>query len=417
MPTARAWAGACVIGNILYVVGGQLPDSGVSAAVEAYDPAADTWSSKTPMPTARGLLQVAVVNGVLYAVGGFGNGSALNALEAYDPSTDTWTQMPPMPTARWNPAVGVANGTLYVAGGTDGNANLATNEGFTPALLTANHPPIALCTDVTIAASPNCNADASVDNGSYDPDSGDTITLSQSPPGPYPLGTTAVTLTVTDNHGASSSCEATVTVIDTTPPVVTCPANFSIGCSVDLLTPAAFSVTAADNCDPNPTVTYSTQPGSGFRVGATAVTCTATDSSGNPSSCTFTVNRAPLGFTGFLTPVGGADATGGSFSSPLRTFKLNSTIPVKFTATCDGSPVLTGAHTLEVILYTTQTNADLPIDATPTDAATTGDQFMLSSGQWIFNLGTKATGMTAGIWLLQATLSDGSRHSAWIQLK
>jgi len=40
--------------------------------------------------------------------------------------------------------------------------------------------------------------------------------LSQDPPGPYPLGTTTVTLTVTDSHQASNSCVATVTVVGST---------------------------------------------------------------------------------------------------------------------------------------------------------------------------------------------------------
>src|SRR5712692_2800467 len=75
-----------------------------------------------------------------------------------------------------------------------------------------NTPPVALCKNVTVATSPGmCSAvSASVDNGSFDPDAGDTITLSQSPSGPHGLGTTTVTLTVTDNHGASSQCTATV---------------------------------------------------------------------------------------------------------------------------------------------------------------------------------------------------------------
>jgi hypothetical protein len=108
---------------------------------------------------------------------------------------------------------------------------------------------------------------------------------------------------------------------------------------------------------------------------------------------------------------------GGSFASPLRTFKLKSTIPVKFKAACDGSPVLTGVHTLQAIKYSNQTTGDTPIDATPTDAATTGSQFRLAGDEWHFNLDTKATGMSAGIWQLRATLSDGTQHSAWIQIK
>ena len=58
-----------------------------------------------------------------------------------------------------------------------------------------------------------------------------------------------------------------------------------------------------------------------------------------------------------------------------------------------------------------------PIDATPQGSATTGDEFRLADGQWIFNLDTKGTSMSPGIWLFRATLSDGSQHSAWIQLK
>jgi len=52
---------------------------------------------------------------------------------------------------------------------------------------------------VTVTAVASCTAgtaDASIDNGSFDPDPGDTITLTQSPAGPYPVGTNTVMLTV-----------------------------------------------------------------------------------------------------------------------------------------------------------------------------------------------------------------------------
>ena len=97
--------------------------------------------------------------------------------------------------------------------------------------------------------------------------------------------------------------------------------------------------------------------------------------------------------------------------------KMNSTIPLKFTASCGGSPVTTGVHTLQAVKYTAATTTETPIDATPQDAATSGNQFRLSGGQWTFNLDTKATGMSIGIWQLTMTLSDGSAHTVWIQLK
>ena len=64
-----------------------------------------------------------------------------------------------------------------------------------------------------LSAGANTTANASIDNGSFDPDSGDTITVTQTPAGPYPIGETSVTLMVEDNHGASSSCQASVTAL------------------------------------------------------------------------------------------------------------------------------------------------------------------------------------------------------------
>lgn len=80
-------------------------------------------------------------------------------------------------------------------------------------LITCNTAPVAVCQDITIAAGENCTADASIDDGSNDPD-GDPITITQEPAGPYPIGTTLVSLTVTDDNGSSSTCEATVTVTE-----------------------------------------------------------------------------------------------------------------------------------------------------------------------------------------------------------
>jgi hypothetical protein len=37
--------------------------------------------------------------------------------------------------------------------------------------------------------------------------------------------------------------------------------------------------------------------------------------------------------------------------------------------------------------------------------------------EWHFNLNTKVTSMSRGIWLLRAALSDGSQHSVWVQIK
>jgi hypothetical protein len=77
--------------------------------------------------------------------------------------------------------------------------------------------PQARCQNVSVTTGPICSATASIDNGSFDP--GDnSFTVAQSPSGPYPLGGTPVTLTVTNSKGASSQCMGTVTVVDSNLP-------------------------------------------------------------------------------------------------------------------------------------------------------------------------------------------------------
>ncbi len=166
-----------------------------------------------------------------------------------------------------------------------------------------NSPPDAVCQDVTVDADENCDGNVTadmVDGGSTDPD-GDPLTLTLNPPGPYALGTTAVTLTVEDNHGASDSCTATVTVLDTTPPMVTCPGNIMVECTEAGGVPASDSqltaflagFTAEDNCDADLDIMNDAPLFFGGPCeaggGVTVVTWSATDDSGNEAYCSASV--------------------------------------------------------------------------------------------------------------------------------
>jgi hypothetical protein len=154
-----------------------------------------------------------------------------------------------------------------------------------------NSAPVARCQDVTVSAEPNCTAPASVDNGSSDPD-GDSITTIQSPPGPYPLGTISVTLTVTDPLGASSQCMATVTVVDTTAPAITtCPASRDISADANcqaVMPDLTAEAAASDNCS---AVNINQSPAAGtlLGLGSAKVTLTARDAAGNESACAVTI--------------------------------------------------------------------------------------------------------------------------------
>jgi hypothetical protein len=104
--------------------------------------------------------------------------------------------------------------------------------------------PVAQCSDVTVSTDPGvCNADASVDDGSFDPD-GEAVTLAQTPPPPYPLGETVVTLRVSDPTNLVDTCIATVTVEDNELPTPICNAMDISPPSV----PISFTASAADNC-------------------------------------------------------------------------------------------------------------------------------------------------------------------------
>ncbi|HUK83391.1 MAG TPA: choice-of-anchor Q domain-containing protein, partial [Verrucomicrobiae bacterium] len=151
-------------------------------------------------------------------------------------------------------------------------------------------PPVAQCQDVTVFAGAFCTANASIDDGSYDP-LGDPITLSQSPAGPYGLGTNSVTLTVTDAQGATNSCTANVVVVDTTPPSIVCPSDIVTDGTSPAGADVSFAPTASDNCT-LASVSCSPASGSTFPIGTTTVTCQAVDGAGHTNSCTFTVHVA-----------------------------------------------------------------------------------------------------------------------------
>ncbi|MCF6356171.1 MAG: HYR domain-containing protein, partial [Draconibacterium sp.] len=145
----------------------------------------------------------------------------------------------------------------------------------------------------TATATDNCTPDA-------------MINITNDAPDPFPVGTTVVTWTATDDCGNISTCTQNVTIIDITPP------NITIGCA------DATEYALANNCDKIPatlndpvynddcwpvdslTLTWTmtgatTGSGTGsvadstFNVGVTTVEYTVTDPDGNSTTCDFTV--------------------------------------------------------------------------------------------------------------------------------
>ncbi|HZI11174.1 MAG TPA: DUF5011 domain-containing protein, partial [Myxococcus sp.] len=165
-------------------------------------------------------------------------------------------------------------------------------------------PPVAVCRNLQLDAGLTCGASGSVNNGSSDPD-GNQVGCTQSPAGPFGLGTTGVTLTCTDSTGLSSSCSSTVTVVDRTRPSITCPADQVAECvgGGALVVPPLAS--ASDNCG---FVSVSGGRPAFYPLGANTLLYHATDGSGNNLGCGITLTvqdtQAPA-----VTPVGPLGST------------------------------------------------------------------------------------------------------------
>jgi hypothetical protein len=110
----------------------------------------------------------------------------------------------------------------------------------------------------------------------------------------FPPGTNQVIGIAVDSCGNQSSpCIFTVTVQNTNPPVINCPSNITVGCAGQGGAPVTFQVTATDGCDTNITILCAPPSGSVFPLGTNIVNCTAHDSFGNTSFCSFLVYVQP----------------------------------------------------------------------------------------------------------------------------
>lgn len=117
----------------------------------------------------------------------------------------------------------------------------------------------------------------------------ESLTSTYQPGAIFPIGSTIVTYTATDEDGQSATCSFTVTVRDnsspvlsTTTPDVTVQANANC-MAIASWTPPVFT----DNC--NLTVTSTHNPGASFSLGTTNVTYTARDNQGNTTAFSFKV--------------------------------------------------------------------------------------------------------------------------------
>jgi hypothetical protein len=181
----------------------------------------------------------------------------------------------------------------------NGGAGNTTTKDVTFTVNDTTAPVITCPANVTTNTDPGtCSANVNPGTATATDNCGATVTGTRSDGqalnAPYPKGTTTITWTATDAAGNHAECTQTVTVADHENPTITCPANITTneepGTCAAHVNPG--TPTASDNCG-SPTVSGSRSDGrplsDTYPLGTTTITWTATDSSGNHSSCTQTI--------------------------------------------------------------------------------------------------------------------------------
>ena len=181
--------------------------------------------------------------------------------------------------------------TVVTWSATDAAGNTATaTQNVTVVDTTA--PVLTLPASVTAEANGNPLSAVTIGSATATDIFGATVTSDA--PAAFPLGTTVVNWTATDPNGNSSTGTQSVTVVDTTAPALTVPADVSAEANAVLSTVAIGAATATDLF----AVSVSSDAPATFPIGTTVVNWTAVDANGNSSTATQNVavvdTTAPL---------------------------------------------------------------------------------------------------------------------------
>ncbi|MEO9310619.1 MAG: HYR domain-containing protein, partial [Nitrososphaera sp.] len=138
--------------------------------------------------------------------------------------------------------------------------------------------------------------------------------ISNNAPSDYPLGTTIVTWTATDNYGNSISKNQTVSIVDTTKPQITPPKDVTVEASSISENIVTLGEPKVSDLVEIASITHDAP--SAFQLGQTTVTWTVTDSSGNTATATQLVTIIDTTAPAITVPENiVAEATGSSGTS------------------------------------------------------------------------------------------------------
>jgi uncharacterized repeat protein (TIGR01451 family) len=239
---------------------------------------------------------------------------------------------------------------------------------------------------------------------------GVTVTRTGVPAGNmFPVGVTTVTYTATDRAGNTAFDTQTITVVDNTAPVLSCPSDITVFLPLNSTATSMavnFSASATDNCG-TANVSYDHAPGSVFSVGTTPVTVTATDAVGNSSSCTFNVTVL-YNFTGFFAPVDNLPA--------FNEMKAGQAVPLKFSLSGNKGLSIFAAGSPNSIQISCDNGATiLPVEET-VNAGSSSLTYDASSDRYHYVWKTESPWKNT-CRQLNVVLNDGTTHSALFKFK
>ncbi len=265
----------------------------------------------------------------------------------------------------------------------------------TPPVLTAPADVVVQCGTSTdpsstgqASATDNCDAAPTLS-------SSDSVAAGTCPQG----STISRTWTATDACGNSVSATQLITAIDSTPPVLTLPADATVSCDADSSPAATGTATAVDNCDAVPLITASDSATAGACPQNSVITrtWTTTDACGNTASGVQTVNVVDstppvITLTGAGTVVlagcvgdvyvePGATATDNCDAGPIAVTiggdTVDTSLPATFTILYDaadacGNAAAQVSRTVNVVDSSAPTFTSLPADLTVECQGSTG---------------------------------------------
>jgi hypothetical protein len=167
---------------------------------------------------------------------------------------------------------------------------LSATGSFTVSVVDTTAPVVTVPADITAEATSSAGALVNFSASASDIVDGSlTPTCVPASGSTFALGTTAVICSASDAHGNAGSGSFDMTVVDTTAPVLTLPANITAEATGPSGADVSYAASATDAVDGAITPKCAPASGSTFALGETTINCSATDSESNTSSGSFTV--------------------------------------------------------------------------------------------------------------------------------